>query len=231
MTEIEVVAHKDVYEALAAAYHDCGYVQKKHAQGLGYKFAGEQAMIEEIRPALVKHGLFAYVSEMGDLQQEAFTTSRGSSMNRVILRARVTFAHGASGTSVTATAYGEGMDSGDKATNKAMTGALKYALRQTLLIETGDDPDETPSREQERRPAAARAQEHPEAASSANGERPRNGMAGDWAALQEWMKEHRIGSAAVKEHLPGGFSASSLAGYIDSGHTLDELFAAVKGGS
>src|SRR3990167_1905296 len=34
---------------------------------------------------------------------------------------------------------------GDKSVNKAMTGMLKYALRQTFLIETGDDPDTAPS--------------------------------------------------------------------------------------
>ena len=45
--------------------------------------------------------------------------------------------------------YGEGRDSGDKAPYKALTGALKYALIQTFLIATGDDPEreagETPS--------------------------------------------------------------------------------------
>jgi hypothetical protein len=39
---------------------------------------------------------------------------------------------------------------GDKATAKAMTGAYKYALRQTFCIETGDDPDKDPSVDQER---------------------------------------------------------------------------------
>ncbi len=38
--------------------------------------------------------------------------------------------------------YGEGRDSGDKAPYKALTGALKYALIQTFLIATGDDPEE-----------------------------------------------------------------------------------------
>ena len=42
------------------------------------------------------------------------------------------------------------MDTGDKDSNKAMTAAFKYALRQTLMIETGDDPDKTPNGEFER---------------------------------------------------------------------------------
>jgi G3E family GTPase len=36
---------------------------------------------------------------------------------------------------------GEGRDPGDKGPYKAMTGALKYALLQTFLIATGDDPE------------------------------------------------------------------------------------------
>ena len=37
---------------------------------------------------------------------------------------------------------GQGLDSGDKAPYKAMTGALKYALLQSFLLATGDDPEE-----------------------------------------------------------------------------------------
>ena len=47
------------------------------------------------------------------------------------------------GTSVECSVIGEGMDSGDKATNKAMAIAHKYALLQTFCIPTEDmiDPD------------------------------------------------------------------------------------------
>ena len=37
---------------------------------------------------------------------------------------------------------GEGADAGDKAPYKAMTGALKYALLQSFLLGTGDDPED-----------------------------------------------------------------------------------------
>jgi len=39
-------------------------------------------------------------------------------------------------------AYGDGQDFGDKAIYKAQTGAQKYAYRNTLLIPTGNDPEE-----------------------------------------------------------------------------------------
>src|SRR6202045_3796544 len=46
------------------------------------------------------------------------------------------------GEEITAKVAGQGLDSGDKAPYKAMTGALKYALLQSFLIATGDDPED-----------------------------------------------------------------------------------------
>ena len=43
---------------------------------------------------------------------------------------------------ITVKTAGEGLDSGDKAPYKAMTGALKYALLQSFLLATGDDPED-----------------------------------------------------------------------------------------
>lgn len=43
--------------------------------------------------------------------------------------------------------YGDGLDSGDKASGKAMTYCDKYALMKAYKIETGDDPDAEPSPE------------------------------------------------------------------------------------
>jgi hypothetical protein len=43
---------------------------------------------------------------------------------------------------ITVKVAGEGLDPGDKAPYKAMTGALKYALLQSFLLATGDDPEE-----------------------------------------------------------------------------------------
>src|SRR5215469_13711312 len=47
-----------------------------------------------------------------------------------------------SGEELTVRVAGEGADPGDKAPYKAMTGALKYALLQSFLLATGDDPED-----------------------------------------------------------------------------------------
>lgn len=178
--------HATIYEAMAAAYHDCGYVQKTQTQGLKYRFAGEQAMIEAIRPVLLKHGIFVHPMEIKEVRRETYQTSGGSTMQLVGLSVVYQFAH-SSGTGITVAAYGEGADVGDKAAPKAMTGAYKYALRQAFCIETGDDPDEYPSEAQERRQESPRpAPRHP-ADNGPAAERPLDGPP-DWNAFWTWAR-------------------------------------------
>jgi hypothetical protein len=52
------------------------------------------------------------------------------------------FVDARSGEELTVRVAGEGADPGDKAPYKAMTGALKYALLQSFLLSTGDDPED-----------------------------------------------------------------------------------------
>jgi hypothetical protein len=72
---------------------------------------------------------------------EQVKTKYGEKASRTV-RAVVTYrlAH-ASGEYIELQAAGEGQDSGDKATGKAMTAAMKWCLRQMTLVETGEDAD------------------------------------------------------------------------------------------
>lgn len=136
--------HENIHQALAAVMEEVGYVKKQRSAGLNYSYAGEAALIEALRPAMVEHGVMVYVKRYFNLAQTEYETSKGSRMTRTIMQAVVTFQH-ESGTFIDVESAGEGADSGDKSVNKAMTGAYKYALRQTFCIETGDDPDKYPS--------------------------------------------------------------------------------------
>lgn len=135
------------------------YIQKERKQGLTYTFAGEAAILEKLHPAFREAGLSWAVTGCTLIAQEQYSTKSGAAMNRVIVQATYTLTHAESGQSETVQALGEGSDHGDKATSKAMTSALKYALRQTFLIETGDDPDNTPSDQQERGNHASKPQQ------------------------------------------------------------------------
>jgi len=141
-----MIEHKNIQEALHGVYSEVGYVQKQKSAGLNYSFAGESEFIQEIRPALINHGITMYVKSMDDLRNETYTTKNGSVMMRSIVHATVRFQH-VTQTYVDVEAYGEGSDTGDKSVNKAMTDCYKYALRQTFMIATGDDPDKEASQE------------------------------------------------------------------------------------
>ena len=152
-----MTAAKNIHEAILAVMGEVGYVQKETNAALRYSFASEAALIRALRPPMVKHGLYCYVVGLPSTHQDTFETAKGSVMNRTLSHGVVRFVHAPTDTFIDVHAVGEGMDTGDKSANKASTGLLKYALRQTFLIETGDDPDAFSSEEQER----PRAQDFP----------------------------------------------------------------------
>jgi len=194
-----------------------------------YKFAGEADFIEALRPSMVKHSIYSHVHRVRDVEKEVFTNKNGNVQNRVTLVATVRFTH-TDGSYIESEAIGEGMDTGDKASNKAMTGALKYALRQTFCIETGTDPDDTPSSDQQRdttprQNTPARAPQRPTEPVAAAPEAPKaNGNS--WGQLTELMRENKIGKAWV-EPIIGGFSADILTAWLaaEEGRSVQEVIA------
>lgn len=149
------MAENGIGKAILEVMGAVGYVQKQAASGLNYTYASEAALIAALRPAMIEAGVFCYIQEIPSIEQLPYVTSKGTAMNRTIAHGIVRFNHPESGTFIDVHAMGEGADVGDKAGNKAATGLLKYALRQTFLIETGDDPDQHSSKDQERLAPAA----------------------------------------------------------------------------
>jgi hypothetical protein len=148
--------------AINAIMKDVGYVQKEgrvQGGGANYRYAGEADLIRALRPAMVEHGVYCYVAGISNVEHETYETKSGGRMNLVRLVACVRFAKG--GDWLDSYAIGEGTDSGDKAAAKALTGAYKYALRETFCIETGDDPDNTSSDTQERAAPSVPKPVHP----------------------------------------------------------------------
>lgn len=140
----------NIHEAIIAVMNEVGYVQKSKAQGLNYTFAGEAALIQALRPAMIENQIVFQVSNLVKTERESYTSKHGTNMTSTVLVGKIKFTHAPSSTFIEVMAIGEGADAGDKSAPKAMTGLLKYGLRQTFLIETGDDPDTTPSEELEK---------------------------------------------------------------------------------
>lgn len=117
---------------------------KKNVQQ-GYSFRGIDDVIDACHPAFLANGVFL-TSEVLESKREERRTKHGTDLIYTILRMRFTF-WAPDGSSVESISEGEGMDPGDKSTNKAMSAALKYALGQTLLIPFEVTDSETSSPE------------------------------------------------------------------------------------
>lgn len=105
---------------------------------LQYKFRGIDDVYMALNPLLVKHKVMT-VPNATVHTAERVATKNGEA-NRVILNVEYTF-FAEDGSFVIAQAIGEGMDTGDKAANKAMSAAHKYALLQVFCIPTEEPKD------------------------------------------------------------------------------------------
>ena len=105
--------------------------QRNTAQG--YQFRGIDQFLNALHPLMAKHGV--YVTPSVESIERTERQGKSSVLLYAIATVRFTF-RAADGSSVDCVTVGEGMDSGDKATNKAMSAAYKYALMQTFAVPT-----------------------------------------------------------------------------------------------
>ena len=130
----------NIYKAMASVMEDCGYVAKNDKnEQQRYKYRGIDAVMNALNPALRKNKVFV-VPEVLDQTREERTTNKGGLLIYSVVKVRYTF-YADDGSSVQAVVIGEGMDSGDKATNKAMSAAFKYACFQAFCIPTEEMKD------------------------------------------------------------------------------------------
>jgi len=132
----------NIYESISNALADIGAVGKtKWNDQQKFKFRGIDDVMNSLHPVLEKNKIFV-VPEVLEQIREDRVSGKGNPLIYSICKIKYTF-YAEDGTFVTAVVIGEGMDSGDKATNKAMSIAFKYALFQIFCIPTEEmaDPD------------------------------------------------------------------------------------------
>jgi hypothetical protein len=131
-----------IYQAICDIMSEVGAIgkDKKNVQQ-NFMYRGIDDVMNALQPLLVKHRVFA-VPEILSQQREERQTKTGGNLIYSICNIKYTF-YADDGSSISATVIGEGMDSGDKATNKAMAIAMKYACFQVFCIPTEEmqDPD------------------------------------------------------------------------------------------
>lgn len=131
-----------IYQAIPAIMAEIDAVgkNKKNAQQ-GFMYRGIDDVMNAINPALTKYKVFI-VPEILEQNREERKTAKGGTLLYSICKMKFKF-FAEDGSFVEAVTIGEGMDSGDKATNKAMAIAFKYACFQVFCIPTEEmkDPD------------------------------------------------------------------------------------------
>jgi hypothetical protein len=113
---------------------------RTNSQGSGYKFRGIDDVYNALSPLLAEHCLCILPRMLNREIVERMSKS-GSALFYVTVEAEFDFVSAEDGSKHTVKTFGEAMDSGDKATNKAMSAAYKYAAFQAFAIPTEGDND------------------------------------------------------------------------------------------
>jgi len=142
---------EQIYKLVGDAMREIRAVGKDSVnQTQGFKYRGIDAVMNALNPVMSKLGLFIVpeVLEQTREERESVKVYNGKETKTLlkysILKIKYTL-FAPDGSNVSCVVIGEGMDSGDKASNKAMAVGLKYACFQVFMIPTEemaqDDPD------------------------------------------------------------------------------------------
>lgn len=134
----------NIFESINAVMDEIGAIGKTSKNTTqGFMFRGIDAVMNAINPALIKYKVFIVPEILEQLREER-TNTKGTTLIYSVCKVKYTF-YAEDGSHIEATVIGEGMDTGDKATNKAMSVAFKYACFQVFCIPTEEMEDDDAS--------------------------------------------------------------------------------------
>lgn len=136
-------ANLKVYEAInnvTAELAKVGMAKDRTNTFDNYKFRGIDDVYNALAPLLARHSLCVLprILTRASVERE---TQKGGALFYVTVEAEFDFVCAVDGSKHTVRTFGEAMDRGDKATNKAMSAAYKYACFQAFCIPTEGDND------------------------------------------------------------------------------------------
>lgn len=139
--------------AITAGLAAVGIAKDRKATGVAtYDFRGIDDVYNALAPLLAEHKLciLPQVLEREVIERQS---KSGGALFYVTLKVKFDFVSAEDGSRHEVTTLGEAMDSGDKATNKAMSAAYKYAAMMAFCIPTlGVDSEEDTHEVKRRRP-------------------------------------------------------------------------------
>lgn len=142
----------NIFQKMSAITQEISTVAKNLQVGEGknqYKAVGEADVLAAVKPVEAKHGVYSYPYSREIVESgEMIATTKYGERKSLYLRLKTVYRFvnmEKPDEYIDITTYGDGVDSQDKATGKAMTYSDKYALLKAYKIQTGDDPDQNAS--------------------------------------------------------------------------------------
>lgn len=126
----------------------------------GYQYRAVDDVVAALNPVMAEHGVFVAPRVTDWAISQVSVGQKGTQMFHAVLAVEHKF-YAPDGSFVETRTVGEATDTGDKAANKAMASAYKYALTETFAIPTSDAKDteqnhpELSPRAEQTAPAAA----------------------------------------------------------------------------
>lgn len=129
-----------IQSALNAAMRDIcktgiAKINSANLGGATVRFRGVEQAMNEMSPIMVNHGITVSAKYSDLIVNERAKAEAGKATRFVTLKGAFTFA-AEDDSSVTSEAYGEAMDSGDKAVIKAQSVAFRTAIFQLFVVPT-----------------------------------------------------------------------------------------------
>lgn len=136
MAENTPLIYKKIIEVMA----DINAIGKdRRNQQQGFQFRGIDDVMNELHGSLAKCGVFVLPTVLEETRTTGKTKNGG---DMFYTRLKINFGfYAEDGSHVDAVVIGEAMDTGDKASNKALSIGLKYAMLQVFCIPTEDEKD------------------------------------------------------------------------------------------
>ena len=147
-----------IYKQICSVMQEINAIGKdRRNQTQNFQYRGIDDVMNELHSVLAKCGVFV-VPQVLDEARTTGKTKSGGDMFYTRLKIKFTF-YAEDGSFIESVVIGEAMDTGDKASNKALSVGLKYALLQVFCIPTEDEKDPDAVSPQ---PAAGTMQQQPQ---------------------------------------------------------------------
>lgn len=200
----------EIYKAInkvQTALSEVGLAKDKKNTMQGYNFRGIDDVYNVLSPLLAKHGL-CILPRVLSREVTTHITPKGGTLFYVAVEVEFDFVSAEDGSKHVVKTFGEAMDSGDKATNKAMSAAYKYAAFQAFAIPTEGDNDADAHTHEIAQPR--QQQRQPQQPAKLNAKQVEHikslvdEVAADLPALMQWVSEKAGYECKVIADAPAG---------------------------